>query len=597
MTSRCSSLPLRLNGRASDTASVLRTTLTIALFLLFLPFCSQAEEQRWEGVDRVVAFGDVHGASDALLELLTFLDIIDAKHNWSGGQTHLVSLGDLLDRGPDSRAAMDLLIKLQAQAQAAGGRVHVVLGNHELMNLTGDLRYISADEYAAFTADETQQMRDAGFAQLQNAGIEYDETQYPAGFFAHRAAFTAEGRYGSWLLQQPAIVVVNDSAFVHGGFPDWMNQYSLGSINEQVGNDLQRLLELGTERVAAAEIPAWRDLLDSTISNEDDEELRWLQQSPFLTSKGPFWYRGNASCHRQIEAGVIERALENFGVKRLVMGHSPTTTRRIQQRFAGKVILADTGMLHSYYRGQPSALIQDSSGLRFAYADSEEITDVILPPYSDQRTQLELSQWQAFLNELEYQPDDTGSVQTVTFKGQQYQPVFTPANRRDNESKVAAFLLDQALGMGMVPPTIERSIRGRSGTLSLLPTEVINEAQRVADNVYRPNYCANSNDYQLMYIFDALSRNTSRSQETMLYDRRNMALVLTLSERAFATATSFPEYLAAVPKSIPGPLAARLAELDEAALQKILGDLLSSRQIRAIDRRRQYLLENWRIDP
>jgi hypothetical protein len=101
---------------------------------------------------RIVAFGDVHGAFDQMFRLLRELQIVDASGNWSAGTTHLVSLGDLLDRGPQSRKVMDLLMKLQPQALAAGGRVHVVLGNHELMNLTGDLRYVSAGEYAAFAA-------------------------------------------------------------------------------------------------------------------------------------------------------------------------------------------------------------------------------------------------------------------------------------------------------------------------------------------------------------------------------------------------------------------------------------------------------------
>ncbi len=569
----------------------------IGIFTLSLTIAAMAEEHRWQNVDRVVAFGDVHGANDALLELLQFLEIIDAEQSWTGGRTHLVSLGDLLDRGPDSRAAMDLLIRLQREAEAAGGKVHVVLGNHELMNLTGDLRYISAGEYAAFAADETPQMRAAGFAQLQAEAIEFDESQYPPGFFAHRAAFTAEGQYGSWLLEQPAIVVINDSAFVHAGFPDWMNQYSLQSINEQVSTDLHRLLAIGSERMADATIPAWPDLLDSTITSPEDEELRWLQESPFLTSKGPFWYRGNAFCHRQIEAGVVDRALENFAVKRLVMGHSPTTTRRIQHRFDNKVILADTGMLHSYYKGQPSALIQDNTGLRFAYADTKEITDTVLLPGGDQKTQLDLVLWQTFLSELEIQVDDTGNLEPVEFQGRTYQPVFSPDNKRGNATRVAAFLLDQALGIGMVPPTVERPVQGRSGTLALLPVEVISETERLAAERRRPNYCADTNDYQLMYIFDALIRNTARTQETMLYNSRSLALVLTLQEPAFATSTSFPDYLQAVPKSLPGPMASRLAELDEEALQGILGNVLNSRQIRALDRRRQSLLKNWRVDP
>ena len=62
--------------------------------------------------------------------------------HWAAGRAHVVSLGDLLDRGADSRKVMDLLMRLQGEAAAAGGQLHVVLGNHEAMNLLGDLRYV-----------------------------------------------------------------------------------------------------------------------------------------------------------------------------------------------------------------------------------------------------------------------------------------------------------------------------------------------------------------------------------------------------------------------------------------------------------------------
>ena len=87
---------------------------------------------------------------------VTLVGVIDADFNWSGGKTHLVSLGDLLDRGPESRKVVELLMKLDGQAEKAGGAVHLALGNHEVMVMTGDLRYVSAAEFAAFAGDETQ---------------------------------------------------------------------------------------------------------------------------------------------------------------------------------------------------------------------------------------------------------------------------------------------------------------------------------------------------------------------------------------------------------------------------------------------------------
>jgi len=90
-------------------------------------------EWEWSGVRRVVAVGDVHGSHYRLVMLLRGAGLVDAKLAWSGGVDHLVLCGDLLDRGPQERPLMDLVRRLQSQAEAAGGHVHVLLGNHEAM--------------------------------------------------------------------------------------------------------------------------------------------------------------------------------------------------------------------------------------------------------------------------------------------------------------------------------------------------------------------------------------------------------------------------------------------------------------------------------
>src|ERR1700690_2853223 len=89
----------------------------------------------WKDVEKIVAVGDVHGDYEQLVIVLKSAGLIDDGENWPGGKTHLVQNGDVLDRGPDSRKAMDLLIKLEKQAAAAGGQVHALIGNHESMNV------------------------------------------------------------------------------------------------------------------------------------------------------------------------------------------------------------------------------------------------------------------------------------------------------------------------------------------------------------------------------------------------------------------------------------------------------------------------------
>ena len=114
-------------------------------------------------MERVIAIGDVHGDYESFAAVLRSAGLIDKDGNWTGGKTHLVQTGDIVDRGPDSRAVMDLLIKLQKQAAAAGGAVHCLLGNHEAMNIYGDLRYVSPAEFAAFAPQNSQADRAAAY--------------------------------------------------------------------------------------------------------------------------------------------------------------------------------------------------------------------------------------------------------------------------------------------------------------------------------------------------------------------------------------------------------------------------------------------------
>ncbi len=173
--------------------------------------CVQAAEPQhtWSGVERIVAVGDVHGDYGQFVKTLRAAGVVDRKLNWSSGKTHLVQVGDVLDRGPDSRKVMDLLMKLEVQAARAGGAVHSLIGNHEEMVLRGDWRYVNADEKTSFGGE---------------AGL--------------REAMAADGRYGRWIRGHNAVVKINDVLFLHGGLSPKYAGKSLDELNRGIRDGL-----------------------------------------------------------------------------------------------------------------------------------------------------------------------------------------------------------------------------------------------------------------------------------------------------------------------------------------------------------------------
>ena len=105
-----------------------------------------ASSCEFDGVERIVAVGDVHGAYDRYLEILRVAGVVDPAGRWTGGRTHFVQVGDMVDRGDDSRKVLEFLKRLERDAPGSGGRVHILLGNHEVARMLGDLRLTTAGE-------------------------------------------------------------------------------------------------------------------------------------------------------------------------------------------------------------------------------------------------------------------------------------------------------------------------------------------------------------------------------------------------------------------------------------------------------------------
>jgi len=319
-----------------------RLRLPAVLLVLFvLPFIlaqdASAETQR------IVAIGDIHGGFDEMVAILRGGGIIDGKNRWAGGTTRLVQTGDLLDRGRDSCKVMDFLMELEKQAQKAGGRVHALLGNHEAMNIYGDLRYVSPEEFAAFRRPDSAEIREAFFrnfvedskrksaaAPVIDAARKKWEEEHPLGWVEHRVAFGPNGNYGQWLITHDAVVKLDGILFVHAGISP-----KYAATTQQVFNDTVRL-EL--------------------------RDFSRLKGGMATDPEGPLWYRGLAQDPEPDLAAHVDGLLRLHGVKHIVIGHTPTSGA-VLPRFGGKVILIDVG-LSERYGGNPACLVVEGSNFK-----------------------------------------------------------------------------------------------------------------------------------------------------------------------------------------------------------------------------------------
>ena len=204
-------------------------TLIALLSAAFLAGQTSATEDpshwEWDSIPRVVAVGDIHGSPDNLILILQSTGLLDGNLAWSGGTSHLVLNGDLIDRGPSDRDVLDLARRLQSEAEAAGGRVHLVLGNHEGMNLYGNLRYVSEESFAGFIDLEWQSDRSKAWMSYKE-GYSRDQVlllrrafdeEHPPGYFGRLRALAPDGEYGSWGGGQPAARKINRVGVVQRG--------------------------------------------------------------------------------------------------------------------------------------------------------------------------------------------------------------------------------------------------------------------------------------------------------------------------------------------------------------------------------------------
>lgn len=602
-------------------AAGFRRTVSSISVMLLLSASALANDWQFSDVGRIVAISDVHGDFEAMRATLRNAGVIDESEAWTGGDTHLVITGDLLDRGPASRAAMDLVMKLEGEAAAAGGAVHQLLGNHEVMNLVGDLRYVSRAEFAAFADDESAEEREEWFRRrLDGRLLVMDrdaeratfEDRYPSGFFAHRRAFRHDGHYGAWLLQKPMLVVINRIAFVHGGLSPRVSELGLDGVNGALMEELRAYVE-GLNAVTDAGLldPAENfyrhaETLEgadvSTLAPElaaAVDRVIELSASEIHSPEAPLWYRGNVGCGPLIENERLAAALDGIGAERVVIGHTPTQTRQVLSRLGGKVIEIDTGMLNDYYKGSGNALVIEGD-------DFNVIGEESAAPIGVQRHPRRVGLRPAALGAADIEAllaageiagrktlEDGRLVLTLRHEGQQLDAVFVENPRAKGfVPELAAYRLDQFLGLDMVPVTVAREIDGDAGVLQFLPSSTVTEATRRESGRGGSAWCPLPEQWGAMYVFDALIHNPGRAQDRMLYSQDNWQLILTGHDVSFTTSRSRPAYLQELSLAVGHAWRQRLEALNEQAIGEAFADSLDRRRQRALLARRDQLLKD-----
>jgi hypothetical protein len=248
----------------------------------------------WKGVPRILAISDIHGEYDALVMFLARAGVIDSTGAWSWGDGHLVVVGDVVDRGALVTECLWFLYRLEQEAERAGGRVHLVLGNHEMMVMRDDLRYVH-ERYAAGI--------------VRYVGVRYQDL------------FGPEMELGRWLRSKPFVLKLNDIVFVHGGLAPELAARGL---------DIPALNAIGRESL---------DISSVTLTFSDLPRL-------LFGTTGPLWYRGYLypvnGRYAATTSEELDTVLRFYGAATVVVGH--TEVGQVMRLHDGRVYAIDVSL-------------------------------------------------------------------------------------------------------------------------------------------------------------------------------------------------------------------------------------------------------------
>jgi hypothetical protein len=283
---------------------------------------------RYPHADRVVAIGDLHGDLAATRAALRLARLIDDDDRWVGGTTVFVQTGDQLDRGNDELEILDLLDELTIQARTAGGAVHVLNGNHELMNVKQDLRYVTLGGFLDFLPTPVTDPEAVDPELVVEAVHERLDACRPGHPFADR------------LANRNVVAIVGDTVFVHGGVLPHVVDYGLERLNQEARDWIR------------ADRPYPPEIL--------------------LASDGPVWSRHYSLDTDAEDCRLLEEVLDDLGARRMVVGHT-VQDEGISPACDNRVWRIDVG-LSAHYGGSPAVLEIENGTARVIAQGTEALS-------------------------------------------------------------------------------------------------------------------------------------------------------------------------------------------------------------------------------
>lgn len=292
---------------------------------------------------RLIAVGDLHGDLQKTKQAFRLSGLIDGRDRWCGGSTTVVQVGDVLDRGGEELKILYFLEKLKREAAKDGGSVITMNGNHEIMNVDGDFRYVTKEGLKEF--EDWALWHSVGqYLKKRCDGIEDKETlkdpfdgvpfKFPGvksecftGIRARIAALRPNGPVATrFLSQNQTVVMVGDSVFVHGGLLPMHVDYGLEKVNEEV-----------RDWIYGVRNTVWRDSVRGRNS------IVWLR-------------RFSNELPKDCDCSTLEHVLATIpGAKRMIMGHTIQMSG-INGVCKNRAIRIDVGMSKGCANGLPEVL-------------------------------------------------------------------------------------------------------------------------------------------------------------------------------------------------------------------------------------------------
>jgi hypothetical protein len=566
----------------------------------------------WTDVERIVAVADLHGDYDRFLFILTnpTVGILDGNLSWAAGRTHLVQLGDIMDRGPDAKRIFDLLIRLEKEAAAAGGMVHVIIGNHEEMNITGISldypHYVTVDQFVSFLPPEFRRAREVKFfkklpaAERKRPIVQGPNTQMDERLRAYwqgvldrkdpeaRRAYVLgfNDAYGDWLLKKNAVIKIDDIIFTHGGISEAFSTWPLREINVLLRSELEFFQ--GVMRNPQSYRKPFKPKL---VYNPDS----------------PLWFRGLAAKNEKSAQAEVDRTLANLGARAIVAGHnystfsgsSPILGKDSVSHFQDKVWMMDTG-ISSFYGGVPSAWIFDK-GQMSVWGETEEVAARTAVKPAPQGV-LAPSGIETFLKTAGVkarEPGPGGRTDswriTLEAGGVVRRAIFKYIDRRRPDMladsykyELAAYALAKGLGLGLVPPVIEREIEATRGSLQVFVENTISESERKERKLKPKDPAAFEKAMADLLVFENLTYDDCQNEKDTLVGLDDSSVSRVDFSEAFVPKKDLLPRCAI--QRCSRQLYKNLFGWDDNAVAELMRPYLNEEEIRALNSRRQLIV-------